>query len=94
MPLSPNLIPIRDMELSRGNSVDNWSSGEACQLYVVMTLPLNRAEIESKLKLSAQVAWIETGDLHHPAHWGYQCQETGHCLVGPPADGRTYHRNS
>jgi hypothetical protein len=84
IPLSENLVPIHDYELSLGNEVlrrdeQMWSK---CPLAVIFKYPLHFEEIEHSLTLPAAVERWENRDGHYDLEAVFVCKETGHSLSG------------
>jgi hypothetical protein len=83
--LSPNLLPVYDLEIKLGNKVVSVyePAGTFCPLAVNFLSPVHIKEIRSSLLLPDVVKWLENHDLHYPIEGGYKCEETGQILIGP-----------
>ena len=85
IPLSKNLAPIHDFELSLGNHELRreelmWTK---TPLAIIFEQPLHFAEIAQNLLLPPSVERWENHDTHYDLEAGYVCNETGHTLSGP-----------
>jgi hypothetical protein len=87
-PLSPDLKPIYELELTLGNSFSHVlePAGTECPFAVVMKQPLNFGAIEARLILPPTVERWECDDPHYEQQAGYWCARTRHTVSGPIPD--------
>ena len=82
---SPELRPIYDFEISRGNQVERIDepAGTNCPYAIVFQYPLHVAQIQNQLRLSNAVRLWHSTDPHYPRERGFFCQKTHHAISGP-----------
>ena len=83
--LSPDLLPIVELELSLGNQIrfvqtEGWSR---CPLAVTFERPLHFAEVKVRLTLPDTVKTWENRDPHYDIESGFSCEKTRHAIAGP-----------
>jgi len=83
--LSANLLPIYELELRLGNSVNRVDepAGTTCPFAVIFQQPLHFKEAEDAGIVPPAVRRWEIHDPHYPPEAGFLCEETRHALAGP-----------
>lgn len=84
--LSPTLLPIYDLEISKGNIIERVDkpAGTLCPLAVIFKKTLHYVEIKD-LRLQPEVQKYENKDRHYPLESGFFCKRSRHVVAGPTA---------
>jgi hypothetical protein len=86
--LSADLLPIYELELSRGNEIARIDepAGTKCPYAVVFKRPLNKTAIEAQLVLSPAVQYWESRDSQYGTEAGFYSEDSRHVIAGPLID--------
>ena len=85
MEICKTLLPIFELEISLGNTVESINSpaGTKCPYAVNFTKRFHFKEIEKQLILASSVDKWKNIDSHYPKQSGYVCNKYKHSLAWP-----------